>query len=640
MNFFEKQDQYKRNSRRFIALFAAGLIILTFVLYVLVLLFVYRPYHPESPWRWWHPTWFVYTLLGTLMVVGIASLVKHIQLGKGGHSIAQMMGGEKIPLNTSDFYEKRALNVVAEMALASGVPVPDVYLLRQENAINAFAAGMDLDNAVIGLTRGTIERLSRDELQGVVGHEFSHILHGDMRINLRMISLLHGILFIHILGRLLIHGSFSSSTTRRSRRGHGKKGGNAVMLGLGLWVVGYLGFLIGKVIQSSIARQREYLADSSSVQYTRNPNGIAGALKKIGGFYDDRTARSYLYHHNSEEISHMTFAPESFPMFHLPFLESHPPIVKRIQAIEPQWMPPEMSAEEKFLSHDNLGQMNTQEREVLFGQSPSAPMEGGFGPQLGQFASLPLPIVLAEKEDWAPIWSKLRQMTQHPQKAKLLLLYLVTTPTSDALQTTRELLAHADPYSLHLWDDLQHWIPKEVSAHRIEIFDLCMPALRKLPLSEYKAWLRLMMNAVKADNIISLHEWLLIKMIRIHLHHHHYPRQKAQGAKDLDSIKQEIRVLGSAVAHAGEEDTRLAALAFRQGMEVLGWADMAIMQPEALKMDDIDQAHDVLENAARPVRIQFIQACKKIIQRDQKVSWEEYELFRALSDSLGQPVQP
>ncbi|MCB0273081.1 MAG: M48 family metallopeptidase, partial [Bdellovibrionales bacterium] len=302
MNFFEQQDKTKKTTKKLIVLFSISVFALGCLNYLIVQFYLStsKSYssvsyvgepgvhgHQEMHFTLWDPKVFVLTVGITLLVILVVSIIKGLSLRDGGQSVAEMMGGIRIAHDTTNLNEKKLLNVVEEMALASGIPVPDVYIL-EENGINAFAAGHSIDDAVIGVTRGCIEKLNREELQGVVAHEFSHIFHGDMNINLYLISLLHGILFLHFVGRFLVR---SSGSSRRSRN---NQGGAIVIGGLVLMVVGYVGYFFGRMIQSAISRQREYLADASAVQYTRNPHGISRALAKIGGFFHPSESHSIL----------------------------------------------------------------------------------------------------------------------------------------------------------------------------------------------------------------------------------------------------------------------------------------------------------------------------------------------------------
>ena len=280
-------------------------------------------YYAEQPQLvLWDVRLFFGVTVGVLAVIFIGSAYKTNELSGGGSSVATLMGGRPVNPNTTDPNERKLLNVVEEMAIASGVPVPQVYVLNDERAINAFAAGHTTGDAAIGVTRGCIELLTRDQLQGVIGHEFSHILNGDMRLNLRLIGVIFGLLCIATIGRVLL-----------SARSRSSRDNNALpLIGLVLVLLGAIGVFFGRLIQAAVSRQREFLADASSVQFTRNPGGLSGALQKIGqyGF------GSRLESEHAPDLCHMFFGNGvREPFFGL--LATHPPIPDRIRAIDPAW---------------------------------------------------------------------------------------------------------------------------------------------------------------------------------------------------------------------------------------------------------------------------------------------------------------
>ena len=325
MDFFASQDAARKKTGLLLFYFALAVIIIIIAIYLAISFFFF---YQESktgqfaPAGIWDLELFGSVAGGTLLVVIRGSLYKISILRSGGAGVAEMLGGKLIPSSTNDFLEKRLLNIVEEMAIASGVPVPPVYLMEKERGINAFAAGFTLDDAVMGITRGALETLNREELQGVVAHEFSHILNGDMWLDLKLVGFLHGILLIALIGRSILHGS--------SRSRNNKNSGGAALFGLVLLLLGYIGVFFGKLIKSGVSRQREYLADASAVQFTRNPHGLAGALKKIGGL----TAGSLVHHNKAEEISHMFFS-NGLRSSWLGAFSTHPPLADRITRLDP-----------------------------------------------------------------------------------------------------------------------------------------------------------------------------------------------------------------------------------------------------------------------------------------------------------------
>ena len=310
----------------------------------------------------WNPQLFLLAAVGTLAVIALGSGFKTLELAQGGSSVATMLGGRLVAPTTTDPDERKLRNVVEEMAIAAGVPVPQVYLLPEEQGINAFAAGHSTSDAVVAVTAGAVRLLTRDELQGVIGHEFSHILNGDMRLNLRLMGIVFGILCLAVIGRVLLYTRSRSSKDKNP----------LPLLGLALIVIGWIGVFFGRLIQAAVSRQREFLADASSVQFTRNPAGLAARSRKIGGL----SFGSKLEAAHAEEASHMFFGngmSESF--FHL--METHPPLAERIRAIDPSFdgtFPP-VSVTEAYRRHRGLRRRrgrpcHSRSRECRVGKGP------------------------------------------------------------------------------------------------------------------------------------------------------------------------------------------------------------------------------------------------------------------------------
>ena len=329
MDFFERQDQARRNTKLLVVYFVIGVAMLILAVYAAWWGSLpasprsqHHGYSEQAQLVLWNPQLFLVAAVGTLAVIGLGSGFKTLELAQGGSTVATMLGGRLVNPATTDPDERKLRNVVEEMAIAAGIPVPQVYVLPEERGINAFAAGHSTSDAVVAVTAGAMKLLTRDELQGVIGHEFSHILNGDMRLNLRLMGIIFGILCLAVIGRVLLYTRSRSSKDKNP----------LPLLGLVLMVIGWVGVLFGRLIQAAVSRQREFLADASSVQFTRNPAGLAGALKKIGGL----SYGSKLEAAHAEEASHMFFGNgmgESF--FHL--MDTHPPLAERIRAIDPSF---------------------------------------------------------------------------------------------------------------------------------------------------------------------------------------------------------------------------------------------------------------------------------------------------------------
>ncbi|MCB1843211.1 MAG: M48 family metallopeptidase, partial [Halioglobus sp.] len=339
MDFFAQQDVARRNTRMLVLLFVVAVLLLILLTNALVAGFLYinQDYNlyggsHASPGGFL--TFFSWERFGGIglaitATVSLVVLFKWIQLSTGGKAVAESMGGARIVPQTRDRAERRCLNIVEELALAANMPVPAVYVLNDERGINAFAAGITPADAVVGVTRGAIEQLKRHELQGVIAHEFSHILGGDMRLNIRLAAMLKGITFIGDVGYLLLRSSHRVRTGSRARNSEGAAA--LPLLGLALWVIGWLGGLVAGFIKSAISRQKEYLADASAVQYTRSIDGIGDALKVIGGYIPG----TLIHAARATEMSHIFFGQIEHPLWHL--FPTHPPLDSRIRRIDPRW---------------------------------------------------------------------------------------------------------------------------------------------------------------------------------------------------------------------------------------------------------------------------------------------------------------
>jgi Zn-dependent protease with chaperone function len=342
VDFFARQEQSRRTSRALVAIFVLAFLVVALATTVVVTAAL-RLYTENNSlflgtenWSQWlggHGGLIVGIALGAFGLMVLASLYRAATLARGGGAVARALGATRVSGDGNDALQRRLVNVVEEMALASGLPVPEIYVLEQEAAINAFAAGLTSTDAAITVTRGALERLTRSELQGVIAHEFSHILNGDMRLNQQLIGLSFGILVLSLIGRWLLR-SVRYSRPRRGRNSGGVAA--ALAIGLALTIIGGIGVLLSRLIKAGVSRQRERLADASAVQFTREPEGLAGALKKIGG----HTAR--IESVDTEEVAHMLFEGRSLAL--RGWFATHPPLIERIRALEPSFDPRDLPA--------------------------------------------------------------------------------------------------------------------------------------------------------------------------------------------------------------------------------------------------------------------------------------------------------
>lgn len=495
VDFFEAQDQARRNTKLLVLLFGLAvlsLLVLTNLL-LCITLGVLEPeqtellFSPNHPAFWSVLPWKAMTISTFAMLLVIVAVIamKKAELNKGGRVVAEALGGQRIDPQNANPQQKVLLNVVAEMAIAAGVSVPPVYLL-QENSINAFAAGYSPADAVIGITQGCLDLLSRDELQGVVAHEFSHILNGDMRMNIRLIALLHGILFIGHAGYYLLRSGGRTGAVYSAGRSSKNNGGGILGLALGLMVLGYLGSFFGNLIKAAVSRQREFLADASAVQFTRNPQGIAGALKAIGG----ASLGSRVRNPNADEMSHLFFGEAVSRWTSL--FATHPPLAERIKKIEPSWLGQFPSREQ--LAKKRQGPDNSNSAEAVTGHKHAQQAAA-----TSVLAALP---------------ALLLHSSQHPPSAPALLCACLVQP--EQLHKHWHLMKELGSTSLlQDVDKLYDQVVLLAPGQKLQLLQLLAPSLKQLSAQQFAHLLELCEAMVKADGQQDLLETSILAWLKL-----------------------------------------------------------------------------------------------------------------------------
>lgn len=635
MDFFARQDKARQASRWLVFWFALAVVLTVVAVYAVLALVFLRGEHPVGggPW-WWNPELALWTAVGTLAVIGGGTLFKMIELSRGGAVVAISLGGRPVSPQTTDPAERRLLNVVEEMAIASGVPVPDVYVLDAEEGINAFAAGLSPSDAVIGVTRGCLRALSRDELQGVIAHEFSHILNGDMRLNLRLIGWLNGLLCLAILGYYLLRaGAYSGGRSSSNRKG----GGNPLpLIGLALLIIGWIGVFFGRLIKSAVSRQREYLADAAAVQFTRNPAGLVGALKKIGGWL----AGSRILSPAAEQASHMFFGNGLKPSWVESLFSTHPPLVERIRVWEPDFdgnfplvTPPEWEAKPKKPKKPG--------KRAARRPQPAGVMAGAVAAAaLLAHAGTPKPAHLrraAELLDELP--DDLLSAARDPLGACALVYGVLLARESDELAEVQLLALPAAAEA-----EVRRLLPRLRSlpmSHRLPLIELCLPALRQMSPAQFDQFETTLRKLVEADAEIDLFEFALLKMVRRHLTPAFRPvKRPPVQFYSLTGLARECADLLAAMAWIGQTDPAAATQAYEAGWKTLGLAAPQPPLPESKAglLSKVDAALDRLTEAAMPLRARVLEACLQTAARDGVLAEREAELLRAVADALECPL--
>ncbi|MEO8780108.1 MAG: M48 family metallopeptidase [Rhodanobacter sp.] len=632
MDFFAQQARVRGSSRRLVVLFALAVIAIVVAIDAVVWLAMgHRPVDGE-PVASNLPLLFASSVI-VLAGIGLSSLFRIMSLSDGGKSVAESVGATPVSPDTADPALRRLRNVIEEVAIAAGVPVPDIYLMADEPGINAFAAGYSASDAAVCVTQGCLDNLSRDELQGVIAHEFSHVLNGDMRLNIRLMGLLFGILVLAIVGQRVIWFGGGRST----RRDGG--GGQVWMIGLALIVVGYIGYFFARLIQAAVARSRESLADASAVQFTRQTEGISGALKKIAVLSEG----SQLQAANKQEVAHMLFGEAgSFSALYA----THPPLLQRIQALEPGFREEDLAAFAASLRHA---------AEAPPAAAPTSRPAGPLGvPGMNLPPVLPVVLAGAAAVAGAPAFERaaalqqtipatLTTAVQQPESALAVMLALALSMEAELQPAQRRIVADA------FGDDVQRMVQATVHdlatlspIARLPLVSLAFPALKQLPDGRQQTLLHALDDLVKVDGRVDLNEYCLARLLRIQLQEARQPRRApVDGLKKLPACRDSLILVCTIVASAGCSDEASARRAWLLAMqqafpgEAIAWS-----APPAAWQAPFERALDDLDALSPVAKELVIQSLLCAIDADGQVSVEEAELLRVICASLHCPVPP
>ena len=628
MNFFEQQAVARRTSARLVFLMAVA--IAGIVLAVDAVVWVATQ----------SPELVLFATLSSVAVIALGSLYRIASLGGGGEPVAQQLGGTLVPENTTEPGLRRLRNVVEEIAIASGVPVPKVYVLEHEAGINAFAAGYSTSDAVIAVTRGALDRLNRDELQGVVAHEFSHILNGDMRLNIRLVGVLFGILMIGLIGRkILEHGRFG---------GRGKNIGAILVAALVAMLIGYVGLFFGRMIKAGVSRTREKLADASAVQFTRQTQGLSGALKKIGGLHDGSRLNQ---RSDAEEVSHMLFGDGvGFDqLFAGKLFATHPPLLERIRALEPGFNDDAMA---RLQAQWRASPPDGMQEDVALG------LGGGSGarlPGVTQALSVTPPMVAAQvaapgADDYRradsiviAIPDALRDLARQRESVMPLLLGLLLAGDEALAERQRvdiaarlggEVADHAVRIHQQLTADLHPML-------RLPLAGLAFPVLRLRPRPQLDAFMDTVQAVVHADGQVSLFEYCLGRLLTVQVRESLDPSRYARfGRRKPGNVRKEFASLLAVVAQAGHEDRASAQHAYLAGLQRVLPRDHLPYVPPAngvLALDAVWEPLDALDPLAKQAMVEAVTAA---VSHDGRVSVAESELLRTICAVLHCPLPP
>ncbi|QHI68579.1 M48 family metallopeptidase [Tichowtungia aerotolerans] len=655
MDFFDRQEKSRRRTSVLLVYFIGAIIGTAAMVYLVAmllwfLLWLKNTHKPLDAFDWWNLNLFLITAGVTLLVILAGSIYKVIDLRRGGSRVAELLGGRRLPPNADEFYERRLLNVVEEMAIASGTSVPSVYVLYREKGINAFAAGYTPKDAVVAVTYGTLVGLTREELQGVIAHEFSHILNGDMRLNLHLMGGLHGLLLIVLAGRSIFE-----------MRVRGRGSLYVYLVAGALFVVGSIGLFFGKLIQSAISRQREFLADAAAVQFTRNPEGLAGALKKIGGL----TGGSRILAPQAAGVSHMFFGNA----LRASSLATHPPLADRVRWLQPEFngtfervtleslykqleikegapalkKPPHSFADALTRPADLAvtGAVLQQAARRRKNTSGTAPRQNPDALMATIGAPLQEHVIHAEKLlDAIP--EDLKELARDPYGCRAV-IYLLLIDSDESVRP-RQMEIIQSKADAGVIEELKKILPhlKTLAPEmKLPIFDLAVPALRQLSKGQYLPFRANLRPLIDADEQVSVFEYALQRVLICNLDPlfgGRANRQRAAGIYAFCGVQNEVSCVLSVLARLNET----ASVAFEKASEKIPDARAVFMlQPGSqCGWEQLDQSLDKLAGASFYIKKWVLAAALVCLMSDRDITVEEVELFRAIADSLGCPVPP
>jgi Zn-dependent protease with chaperone function len=649
VDFYSRQAAARGQSRWLVFAFVVALLAVALALDFVVFTFIAsrNSYYGFNALQYAaaNPGQVVFCTLAVMAVLGIASLYKSMELRGGGGVVARSLGGVLVTADTTGLKRKRLLNVIEEMAIASGVPMPEVYVLEQEPGINAFAAGHTPANAAVTVTQGALDRLTRDELQGVIGHEFSHILNGDMRLNVQLMGWVFGLFVIGLIGRLILQFSPRSSDRRDS---------NAAFLALGfaIMVLGYVGLLAGRILQAAVSRQRERLADASGVQFTRNPQGLKGALVKIAALPDG----SALVAADAEQAAHMFFAEGLSRVF-----ATHPPILERIRELDPHFDMRELERAAAEPDQDPspaevVGHGGAVGAGARTGAGAAALGGlGGFGQisrggagvgveqasravaQVGQPDTAHIEHAQAVRLALPP---GARELTESPGGAQALVLALLISDNPAVGQRQLELLAKsANAASVEV---IQRVIPIAHALNpmlRLPILQRAFPSLRRATIPQRKALGNLANDLIHADSRVDVFEFCLAKLLETLLNDE-LSASIPHGKLTLEDEVSEISLLFATLAQIGAQDEQAARAAYEVGISTV----LPMRRPPFVAAQDWQQKLSVafprLEQLHPFAKKALIEGLVKTVANDEMLMDEEAELLRTVCAVLHCPLPP
>lgn len=678
MNFYKAQDQARKQTRWLLILYSLSVISIVLITNICFAIFVWysapinlsnvqlQPITGFSSIIEWFRQivvglgWYKFLCVTGLVcgVIGMSMAFKWASLRQGGRVVAESLGGRLLAPNTESLLERRLLNVVEEIALASGIPVPPVYIMDNEVSINAFAAGLSYEDAVIGVTRGTLECLNREQLQGVIAHEFSHILNGDMLLNMKLLAVLHGILMISETGRTIMRHSSRRSYSHSRRDANG----GFFVFGLCLFMIGWLGQFFGDLIKSAVSRQREFLADASAVQFTRNPDGIGGALKIIGGY----SAQSTIQHSAAHEVGHLFFS-SAYKSF-LSLFATHPPLEARISRVLPSWNGRFTQYKREFENasgssvysrggHSSFSDPGAEPRERFSDGSADSHILGK--KRRSNYDGKPLEFTLEPTQDSSTltqevlpdvcgedvVFEKLKTIAHEPLGAVALVISALMDP--DATKSAKQLVM--------IEQDQKNWLLASIeskalldqlsvastasSQGRLELLEMAIPSLKQLSIKQYRSLREMMTKMVHADGHVALFEWVIYQLVSQYCDRH-FGLSKAQKPK-YRTIKQLLpiyEIVLSRVVHYGGGQEAAKLKAFNKACNVAGTYTIKLLPIKLCSQAKFTRAIHALGQAYPLLKPRLIKGLVRAAHSDEQVNDDERQVIRGIAAVMDCPL--
>jgi Zn-dependent protease with chaperone function len=643
MNFFQRQVEVRALSKRLVWLFLLAVLLVVGAVSTL-LISVFAAFQTDSPqsrglllpdqaWLSAHSGMVLLITFGVLGVIVVASLYKTSVLSGGGGVVARAAGGVRVPTDTSNPHLRQLLNVVEEIAIASGISMPAVYLLPHETGINAFAAGFNPSNAAIAVTQGCLDLLNRDELQGVVAHEFSHIANGDMRLNIRLMGLLFGLTVIASVARTVMR-----LIPRGGGGGDSRKSGGALLAVFGVavlvYVLGYIGLFFGRMIQAAVARKRESLADASAVQFTRDPHGLRNALVKIGA----SSSGSRLVEADADAVAHMLFAPGMARLF-----ATHPPLEQRIKDIDPTFTPAEFAqARAELVARNDVAKPavapETSAVQRLAKLLVATNLNAADLPnQVGHPTEMHIEIARAIR---VSLPTAIVAAANNSRDAVALMFALALDNSESVREVQLRFLAQQ--LGTQHAQDCQTWLGtlNQLNAlQRQPTLLRLLPTLRQLPLAQRSDLLRCLNGLLQHSGRVSIEQYSLRKLAQVQLRDVSNALSPPTRTTLLE-VRDEASLLLATLAQNGHADTALAQTAYQRGMQHLypeHQGSYVVPQDWPLQLD---KAFNRLDTVIPLSKLRLLEAMAHTISHDDQVNAEEAELLRTTCACLHCPLPP